>query len=157
MKVIALSKRAFDKTMTLYGITDENVKDMKSKYFISINETVGTDETPWFKSNHPNVLVQRFDDVLMQMKAMTLDGKDNYVNPISEDQAKQMADFIKKIPTDATVLVHCAAGVSRSGAVVTAIAEHFNLPKDEFEMLNPHISPNNRVLAYLRKNLQPEA
>lgn len=86
------------------------------------------------------VVQMRFDDV------------DNYTvkyyTPISDDQAKQLADIIK-LAKDANlnIAVHCHAGLCRSGAVVEAAVRYgFDDPKkDRF--------PNKLVLQKLTQLL----
>ena len=62
MKVFVTSKTAFDDLMKRKGITNENVESHTKTFFISINDSCGTDEIPYFE-NKANVRVLFFDDV----------------------------------------------------------------------------------------------
>jgi protein-tyrosine phosphatase len=44
----------------------------------------------------------------------------------TDDQAKQIVEFVKGNSDTATILVNCEAGVSRSAAVAAALAKFFN-------------------------------
>jgi predicted protein tyrosine phosphatase len=153
MKVYVLNKKKFDEIMSINGIDDSNVEDMKGKYFISINDTLSK-ETPWFKRDHRNVLVMYFDDITEDTLVVKRNGKEHCAKGITEEQAEKIANFIKKIPEDAKmVVVHCAAGISRSGGVGSTIADYFRLNWKEFQNDNPHIHPNPRVRKFLADKL----
>ncbi len=49
------------------------------------------------------------------------------------------------------MIVHCAAGVSRSGAVGLFVRDYFSLDYSEFKRQNPHIVPNLWVSKVLRE------
>jgi predicted protein tyrosine phosphatase len=66
----------------------------------------------------------------------------------SKAQAIQIVEFInetKKDPNGADLIVHCHAGISRSGAVATYIAEKLGI-----DFHDPEIRPNSHVLSVLR-------
>ena len=72
----------------------------------------------------------------------------------SEYQAKQVVGFVKKIhgQKEETVLVaHCAAGISRSGAVGTFAVDYAGLKYIDFKEENRQVFPNPHVLRLLRK------
>lgn len=64
-------------------------------------------------------------------------------------QAHSILDFVLADCSDAPVYVHCAAGISRSGAVGLFLCRYFNLDAVDFDRLNPHIKPNPYVLHIL--------
>jgi hypothetical protein len=71
----------------------------------------------------------------------------------SEDQAKDIIKFIDKIQEeeDETVLVlHCDAGISRSGAVATFVCDYIGFDYQTFKRENPGLQPNIHVLSKLR-------
>ena len=48
--------------------------------------------------------------------------------PFSEDHANQIMKFVKNLPSQVdTLYIHCAAGVSRSGAIAKFLVEFFRL------------------------------
>lgn len=67
--------------------------------------------------------------------------------------AKELIEFILKNKNKSNCIVHCTAGVARSGAVgkfINNILGEEN--KKRFRKSNPHISPNRLVLKLLNKN-----
>lgn len=67
------------------------------------------------------------------------------------DQAKKIIQFLERIKhqEDGTLIVHCTAGISRSGAVGTFACDYFGLNYLEFKRNNPYILPNPYVLRLL--------
>lgn len=51
------------------------------------------------------------------------------------------------------LIVHCHAGISRSSAVGSALAYHFNLDAETFATMNPNIDPNKFILTMMLENL----
>lgn len=47
-------------------------------------------------------------------------------------------------------IVHCSAGISRSGAVGTFINDYFGLDYSTFRKTNPQVQPNPFVLRTLK-------
>lgn len=77
----------------------------------------------------------------------------------STSEAKRMVAFIQKAHADprrGLLAVHCHAGISRSGAVATFIQEAYKLNKQEFEVMNPYIVPNEFVRRLLQEALNLE-
>jgi predicted protein tyrosine phosphatase len=75
-------------------------------------------------------------------------------NCMSHEQAHELFSFLAKVhadPAEIELHVHCEAGVSRSGAVVTFVQEWLRLDYDEFRRMNPQIVPNLHVLKQLRR------
>lgn len=76
------------------------------------------------------------------------------VTLFSENQAKQVIDFLdlaQKDPEDSVLVVHCTAGISRSGAVATFACDYCGLSYNEFMKANPFIYANPFVLRTLRR------
>ena len=72
----------------------------------------------------------------------------------SEDHAKTIVSFldeIKKDDQDFDLVVHCSAGISRSGAVGTFACDYFGLNYEKFLWKNPYIMANPYVLRTLRR------
>ena len=69
--------------------------------------------------------------------------------------ANEIARFLDALPEGKTLLVHCQAGISRSGAVAEVANEYLNGPgaHEEFMRMNPYIIPNSHVRAILRRRL----
>ena len=108
---------------------------------ISINDVFIHPEKPPFSKrllHHPNLLVLFFDDVETEK-----DGA------FSAKHAKEVVEFIKQ-DMNRPLLIHCTAGISRSGAVGLAAAEHYGCAND-FLRDNPDIMPNSLVLKKMRQ------
>lgn len=97
-------------------INDETVDSFENEYFISIIPTKGPDSKVIFLRDHRNVITMRFDDVLTNDEKKTA---------ITKEQAKELAKFIKGIPQNTTVHIHCVHGFSRSTAIATAVINRF--------------------------------
>ena len=129
------------------GVVDK----YKNIFFISINDSPTSNYflESWFKKDHENVKVLYFDDVENENETSpTNSGK---CTPFSAQMAKDLYDFIKDNIDKAQCIVHCEAGISRSGAVGDFIcgisgSNYFNFKHD-----NPHIRPNARVLRMLNE------
>ena len=68
------------------------------------------------------------------------------------DYIPQAIEFIDlAITNNHKVLIHCAAGISRSGAVGLFCCRYFDLDQKEFRRLNSQITPNLHVLNVLNK------
>ncbi len=154
MKVFITSKTAFDRLMKSKGITNENVENHKKTFFISINDTSGTNEIPYFE-NKKNVKVLFFDDVETDLEIPILGTKEVKVaKAFTSVQAKELLEFIESNKDKESCIVHCAAGISRSGAVGTFINDYFGENWFEFKKTNPHIHPNGLVLRLLKNELK---
>ena len=121
--------------------TCEERKLLNECRIISINDVSPHPEPPPFSRlylEHPNLLVLHFDDV-------------ETANPtaFSIEQARQIVRFVQE-NGDLPFLIHCTAGISRSGAVGLAIAEQCGCV-EVFLRDNPDIMPNQLVLRELRQ------
>lgn len=152
MIVTITSKQAFDKHLQLKGVSDDNIHERTDLFIISINDTRGTPEIPYFKKQHENVLTIFFDDVEKDIE----DEKYGKIEAFSYGQAQQIIYFIKANKHRAKCLLHCAAGVSRSGAVGAFINDYFLGDHVEFKKRNPHIYPNGYVLSLLNRVLREQ-
>lgn len=150
MKVFVVGKREFDSYMGNRNISDDNVESKDETFFISINDTRGTDETPHFKKNHGNVMVLFFDDVEEDL----VDKKWGFIKAFSMEQAKELIEFIESNKNKETCIVHCSAGISRSGAVGAFVNDYCGGDYFEFKKLNPHILPNGTVSRLLHQAMR---
>ncbi len=159
MKVYVLSKMQFDSALERKGISDANIEDKNDHFFISINNTIGG-ELPTLK-NHPNVKVMHFDDLEQdEEKYNPSTGLYEKIFAFSPEQAQELYEFIMSNKDKKTCVVHCSAGISRSGAVGEFINDLFGESYAEFKRENPHTLPNNLVkrllMAEAMRNFFPE-
>jgi predicted protein tyrosine phosphatase len=93
----------------------------------------------------------------MDLEVTYFDGRPSeWIYAMNNEQAKQIIDFIEANKDKEICIVHCAAGISRSGAVGTFINDLYGEPYEVFRMINPYIHPNSHVLSTLRKMLNKE-
>lgn len=142
MDINVLSKVEFEALMLESGITDDNVHLQQETFFISILNTdaVGHN-TPYFKQNHENVLVLTFDDV-----EYDIIGSHRSILAFTQEQGEQLMAFIEKNVDRAQCLVHCSAGISRSGAVGAFISDYTGKKYADFKKTNPYTKPNPTVM-----------
>lgn len=148
MRVFVVSQIIFDKFMIDNNINDKNVEFKSNLVLISITDTMGY-HSHYFKSNHKNVLNIMFDDI----DEAELHTRMSDCKGMSVEQGKQIISFLETINKKKvkTIIVHCAAGISRSGAVGSFINNYFNLHYNQFKKDNPHIHPNSRVSMILNR------
>ena len=111
---------------------------------ISINDISIHPELPPFSMRflqHPNLLVLFFDDV-----------ETEGANTFTIEMARQIVRFVQNT-YNRPLLIHCTAGISRSGAVGLAIAEQCGC-EEEFLRDNPDTQPNQLVLRKLRQEFK---
>lgn len=80
--------------------------------------------------------------------------KEDTGNIFSEEQASSIVKFLDKIKLIEEIkllVVHCAAGISRSGAVGLFACRYYQLDEKLFMKCNPHIAPNPYVLDVLKR------
>ena len=68
---------------------------------------------------------------------------------ITEEQAIEIVAFLKKFSHKKKLLIHCDAGISRSGAVGFFACRYYGLDELEFIKNNPYIYPNPYVFNLL--------
>jgi predicted protein tyrosine phosphatase len=154
----------FDKTAKENNLNDDNVESFKGTAFISIasanaygdsmQDMYDDGSLHWFRKNHDNVLNLEFDDVEGDAASA---GKNGY-KVFSEEQAREVVEFIDR-NENKTFLIHCLAGVSRSGAVGLFLYDYY--PWVDREWFDVHvklrIQPNQRVYRELKKVLLERA
>jgi predicted protein tyrosine phosphatase len=92
------------------------------------------------------ILSLQFDDLRDDQVEFCLK---NGFKPVlfTKEQAKQVVDFIKELQMESEnsdLIIHCDAGISRSGAVAKFTSDFLKIP-----FLDPYIRPNTYVLRLL--------
>ena len=145
MKVFARSKNEFEDIMLTGRITDENVEQQDSAFIsiLSPGKVINPNRSfyarPYFERDHANVITMDFDDIVSP----------EHGSPFTPEMAEKTVKFIIANKDKKVFLVHCAAGISRSGAIATFINDNFGGDTEEFKKWNPQIMPNNLVLRLL--------
>lgn len=141
--VCVLSKEKFEDVMKRNNVTEANIEAVENTALISIcsttNSFCGISQNHYFKSNKSNVLNIRFDDIEQTEAGLLL---------FNEKHAEELIRFILK-NLESSFIVHCTAGISRSGAVGDFIRRLKDIPYQDFVLDNPQIQPNMRVLSIL--------
>ena len=155
MKIRVLPRTFFEKTK---GTPTEAELLAKSK-IISINSSWGFDETPPFSPellNHPHLLTLTFDDICNEPEIPEDLGNAVLFN---ENMAQQIMRFVDD--GELPLLVHCTAGISRSGAVGEVLNWYFNryletntADDEDFVQNNRQILPNTIVRRIMLKVLE---
>ena len=155
MKIRVMPRAFFEKVK---GTPNEADLLEKSK-IISINSSWGFDDTPPFSERfltHPHLLTLTFDDLCNEPE--TPEDLDNAIL-FNKDMALAIMRFVDdgKLP----LLVHCTAGISRSGAVGEVLNWYFNrylernaADDEEFVQNNRQIQPNTIVRRIMLKVLE---
>jgi predicted protein tyrosine phosphatase len=160
-KIHVRSQFSFDKIVKENDLNDDNVELLKDTAFISIisanaygDSMQGMYDQHWFRKNHDNVLNLEFDDVEDDATSI---GKNKY-KVFSKEQAREVVEFIDR-NENKTFLIHCLAGVSRSGAIGLFLYDYYPWVDREWFDVNvkPRIQPNQRVYSELKKILLERA
>jgi predicted protein tyrosine phosphatase len=149
MVVKVVSQQQFNYSLDKKGINDWTVSNLRKTLFISILDSSGMKSH--FSVEHDNVLILKFDDLTdEEFERTNLHGK-GYIL-FGEEHAKKIIKFLERNKEKEYCLVHCAAGVSRSGAVGTFINDFFSRT-DYFTFMkeNSSIKPNAYILSTLKK------
>lgn len=129
-------------------ISDSNIDDLD----ICLIEILNTSEckepfkdwdngcnTQMFNNNHLNVLTLIFDDVEYD----DIESKGHLYKAFTKEQGKSVLDFINKNIDKSKFIIHCSAGISRSGAVGRFIFDYlkflnYNVKFPEHNKINPN-------------------
>lgn len=143
MKTIqAIPKAAFDKAFTT---------EIMSKYdyacFISILDADNKEKK--YDTNLANFLQVKFRDI---EEDLFINENLKYAKPSDEDLQK-IVDFVNRHKDKDVFVIHCSAGISRSGAVATYIQDKFQdeVDKSNFMKNNKQIQPNLYILKTLKR------
>jgi predicted protein tyrosine phosphatase len=152
MEILVKNRYYFE---SLKGTTDESSL-FEHIRVISVNSVRIPEEPPFSRKfwEADNVLVLSFDDA---------DDSDPFIFQgtrfMSEADAEAIASFAES-PDPRPIVVHCTAGISRSGAIGACLNEYFNkkLALDEaahqaFWVAHPHINSNLHVMKLLWERL----
>ena len=146
MKIKVLPRIFFEKVKG----TSTEAELLANSKIISINSSWGFDDAPPFSESflkHPHLLTLNFDDVCNEPETPEDLGNAILFN---EDMAHAIMRFVDdgKFP----LLVHCTAGISRSGAVGEVLNWYFNrylenntADDEDFVENNRQILPNTIV------------
>lgn len=148
MLIKTFSRYAFNTRLKSQYINDETVEQYPKMFFIGCVTGSSRDSAncvPAFADKHPNTISETFDDTSPNIESyFERKRRSNVV--FDKDMARRLVTFIETIPEDAeSVLIHCSAGISRSGAIGYYIANKFGLI-EQYVKENPQISPNPWVL-----------
>lgn len=125
---------------------------LDNNYLIGVHDSGNNLDYKWcnpiLKDKHDHYLSLCFSDVDYKINWMTI--------PFNKNMAKEVIKFLDKIEVkeDNILYVHCAAGVSRSGAIGTFARKYFKLDYNEFKRMNPQIVPNTLVTKLLHKEVK---
>ena len=162
MEIYVLGRSRFDHVMEKNGIDDSNVAFIKDAFFISILSTkpmpASNFHLPVFNNKHPNVMTLSFDDVGIDGLSTFLTGDPNNLVvqekggiPMNDDQAERLVDFIISHKNKNVAFIHCAAGISRSGAIGAFINDLAGQKYADFKRFNPQVHENPLVKSLLNK------
>ncbi len=152
IRVFTHNKNSFDALVRNRGLSSDNVEtEAPHAFYISINDTCGTDQVPYFE-NRENVLVLFFDDVTEDIEVPVL-GSDITltVKAFTIEQAREVIHFLEKQKGRPSCVVHSAVGIARSGALGEFVNDYFNGDYHTFKRQNPRILPNGMVLRLLKQ------
>ena len=139
MKVFIMPKFIFEQAI------DGIEKSSKDVFYLSINNPDDEDKTPIREDSDTFKSMWFYDideDIYNEVKDFTY-------KTISDEQVDELYDFIMKNKDKKNFVVHCTAGISRSGAVGEFVNDLFGIPYAEFRKQNPNIIPNT----YIKKKL----
>jgi len=151
-KIYVLPKLQFLEILNMNNITDDNVDEVFQSAFICINDFKGGFyHNPIFISSHHNVLNLFFDDIEKDLDIFSTNHLETKV--FSKEDAKKIINFLEQHYNIKSLLIYCAGGISRSGAVGQFACSFLNANKEHFNNENPHIFPNVRVLRMLNDEI----
>lgn len=143
-------------------INDDNV-ETKDVMLISVNHHFNKEllfephhlVKSHFKRQHSNVMIMHFGDYGEEYVTRSL--QYGPTGLFTEHKAKKLYEFIKRNKDKSMAIVHCAAGISRSGAIGTFIHDLYGtMTWEDFKRKNPRIQPNGHVLKLLRAELEKD-
>jgi predicted protein tyrosine phosphatase len=88
-----------------------------------------------------------FDDVT-DKDIENLKASGSHHTPFDRDKARQIINFLDSLKNIEALIIHCAAGISRSGAVGVFACRYLNLDETEFRSQNK-VCPNHWILGIL--------
>lgn len=150
VKIYVKSKVEFHGMLERNNIDDTNIDEFTKYAFICINDNRGEYyHHPLLKQKHYNVLNLWFDDIEHD-GAESPTNKEN-TKAFTTKQATQIVEFLDSNKSIDILFVHCAAGISRSGAVGRFALDYLEGDRENFKINNNYILPNGRVLRMLNE------
>lgn len=140
-QIQAIPKLVFDK-----HFTDKEFKYYDYACFISILDIDNNEQK--FDRSIDNFLQVKMWDI---EEDLFENGELKYEKP-NDNELKNIVNFVNKNKYKSVFVVHCSAGISRSGAVATFIKEKFlsEVNKEKFMKENKFIQPNLYILNRLK-------
>ena len=140
-QIKAIPKLVFDK-----HFTDKEFKYYDYACFISILDIDNNEQK--FDKSIDNFLQVKMWDIEEDLFEI---GELQYEKP-NDNELKNIVDFINKHKDKSVFIVHCSAGISRSGAVTTFLYDKFlsEIDKEQFRRENKYIRPNLYILNRLK-------
>ena len=140
-QIKAIPKLVFDK-----HFTDKEFKYYDYACFISILDIDNNEQK--FDKSIDNFLQVKMWDI---EEDLFENGYLKYEKP-NDNELKMIVDFINKHKDKSVFMVHCSAGISRSGAVATFLFDKFlsEIDKEQFRRENKYIRPNLYILNRLK-------
>jgi len=146
--------------------TPEETDLFRQHRVISVNSVRVPEEPPFSEQywREGNVLILKFDDIEPEDSQYVVIDDPKGLMPsfrlMTEADAEAIARFVES-PDPRPIMVHCTAGISRSGAIGACLNEYYNkkLFYDEaahqaFWTNHPYINPNLHVMKLLWKKLE---
>jgi len=152
-RVIVVSEKNFKSLCENNELNDQTVEYCKSTAFISIVDPHRIDQR-YFSQEHSNVLNLAFSDMTdKEMLGYTRDFVEQGFEPklFGIDEAERIVKFVKRNYNNGVRhwIVHCHAGISRSGAVGLFINNLLEYEWDKFKNDNPIVRPNFYIVHLL--------
>ena len=141
-QIKAIPKRVFDK-----HFSNERFRYYDYACFISILD-IDNDEQKYDTSIENFLQVKMWD-----IEEDITDNNGYFFEKPSDLELKKIVDFVNKHKDKSVFMIHCSAGISRSGAVATFIRNKFmpEINNDKFNDENKYIQPNLYVLKRLNE------
>lgn len=140
-QIKALPKLVFDDRFT-----NELLKQYHYSAFISILDCDNSEEK--FDKSLDNFLQVKMWDI----EEDVLENNELKYEKPTDFELKKIVDFINNHKVKSIFIVHCSAGISRSGAVALFLYDKFlaEVDKDVFRRENKFITPNLYILRRLK-------
>ena len=141
-QILAIPKLAFDN-----NFEGEDFSKLEHMAFISILDIDNNEKK--YDTSQSNFLQVKMWDIESDLFE---DGKLKYEKP-SEEELTKIVLFIMRNSNKKVFVIHCSAGISRSGAVATFLYDKFydEVEKDRFRRENKNIQPNLFILNSLKR------
>lgn len=166
VEIHTLSAADFKHTMKNNDLYDCNIEQRTDVAVISIANSFEDSEpddifsngpsSRWFRQRHRNVLNLIFDDISAPERAQAgVSPAGNGYVLFDESMAREIVAFVEANKDAAVWIVHCSAGVSRSGAVSRWLKDRleFKYGIEANNVDGRHAVPNAHVLKVLDRVL----